>query len=265
MQFWGKFTFNGYNDDRYMIVNVEDGEERAFGTIKQIDESESVGFTPLYNKEKRDCPTLTIQITKIDKRGILLPFTEYDLQELNRELFASEEYGVLEVESHGGVVFYGKFLSGSIKQNSGSQGYLTLKFRLASPYGFSSVNILSARVINTKTIDVIYNRSDIVSVIRPNIQVKLLEDTTEVEIINKTNGSRMKLVDLQKEEDLEICNDGYKEIISKVDSTRNLFMNIEDLTNFDWIEFVYGKNILEINCNGSVDVAIKYQYPIAMK
>lgn len=186
-----------------------------------------------------------------------LKITEDDLFELNRILFAKDDIGVLESN---GKVYYGHFIGdSSIWMNSAKQGYITLSYELASPYCYSPIMLNPVRISESKRIE-IFNKSNASEKMYCDIEFELLDDSSSINITNLTTGQVLEINNLELNEKATIFGDS-REIISKVDDTRNLFKLSS--RNFKALELIYGKNIYEIK-SSSAKIKIVYQNELGL-
>lgn len=186
-----------------------------------------------------------------------LKIAEDDLFELNRILFAKDDIGVLE---NNGKVYYGHFVGdSSIWMNSAKQGYITLSYELASPYCYSPIMLNPVRISESKRIE-IFNKSNASEKMYCDIEFELLDDSSSINITNLTTGQVLEINNLELNEKATIFGDS-REIISKVDDTRNLFKLSS--RNFKALELIYGKNIYEIK-SSSAKIKIVYQNELGL-
>lgn len=234
------FIFDGFNSrGRFMICSRGSGDNLSqFGASRSINEEEGIGDIPVFYGVKSECPTLEISISKVNN-GEISPFADDDLKELSRILF-KKDYRALIIN---GLIYYCIFTKGEMWSAGRGEGVITLSLRLNAPYAYSSIMNNPVRVINTKTIEV-YNKSTVCEDIYPDIEFLLGGDSTSIKITNMTTGQIVEFNGLEKLEHVYVYNDGLKQVISKSESTRNIFK----LFNKEWLRLVYGKNIIKIEC-----------------
>lgn len=257
-QLYGKIRYNGKLLDQWEIVSVGNGDnDRKFGISTSIEREDSVGAVPLFIKRSKELQSIDIQLFKCDYMGNGLKITEDDLFELNRILFAKDDIGVLE---NNGKVYYGHFVGDSnIWMNSAKQGYITLSYELASPYCYSPIMLNPVRISESKRIE-IFNKSNASEKMYCDIEFELLNDSSSINITNLTTGQVLEINNLELNEKATIFGDS-REIISKVDDTRNLFKLSS--RNFKALELIYGKNIYEIK-SSSAKIKIVYQNELGL-
>lgn len=257
-QLYGKIRYNGKLLNEWEVVSVGNSDnDRKFGISTSIEREDSIGVVPLFIKRNKDLPPIDIQLFKCDYMGNGLKITEDDLFELNRILFAKDDIGVLE---NNGKVYYGHFVGdSSIWMNSAKQGYITLSYELASPYCYSPIMLNPVRISESKRLE-IFNKSNASEKMYCDIEFELLDDSSFINITNLTTGEMLEINNLELKEKATILGDS-REIISKVDDTRNLFKLSN--RNFKSLELVYGKNIYEINSK-SAKVKIVYQNELGL-
>lgn len=257
-QLYGKIRYNGKLLDQWEVVSVGNSDNnRKFGVSTSIEREDSVGAVPLFIKRNKELPSIDIQLFKCDNMGNGLKITDDDLFELNRILFAKDDIGILE---NNGKVYYGHFIGdSSVWMNSAKQGYITLAYELCSPYCYSPIMLNPVRISESKRIE-IFNKSNASEKMYCDIEFELLDNTTSITITNLTNGQVLEINNLEVNEKATIFGDS-REIISKVDNTRNLFRLSN--RNFKALELVYGKNMYEIKSN-SAKMKIIYQNELGL-
>lgn len=257
-QLYGKIRYNGKLLDQWEVVSVGNSDnDRKFGISTSIEREDSVGVVPLFVKRNKELQSIDIQLFKCDNMGNGLKITDNDLFELNRIFFAKDDIGVLE---NNRKVYYGHFVGDSgVWMNSAKQGYITLSYELSSPYCYSPVMLNPVRVSESKRIE-IFNKSNASDKTYCDIEFELLSDSTSITITNLTTGKTLEINNLEINEKATIFGDS-REIISKVDNTRNLFKLSN--RNFKALELVYGKNIYEIKSSNS-KIKIVYQNELGL-
>lgn len=257
-QLYGKIRYNGKLLDQWEVVSVGGSDNnRKFGISASIERQDSVGAVPLFIKRNKELPSIDVQLFKCDNMGNGLKITDNDLFELNRILFAKDDIGILE---NNGKIYYGHFIGdSSVWMNSAKQGYITLAYELCSPYCYSPIMLNPVRISESKRIE-IFNKSNASEKMYCDIEFELLDNTTSITITNLTTGQVLEINNLEVNEKATIFGDS-KEIISKVDNTRNLFKLSN--RNFKALELVYGKNMYEIKSNSS-KVKIIYQNELGL-
>lgn len=244
------FRFNGFDSrDRYMICTRGSGDRTTqFGADRSINEEEGVGNIPIFYGIKDDCPTLEVSITKV-KNGNVTSFTDMELIELTRILF-KKEYKPFECD---GLVYYVIFTKGSNWRVGSGEGVITLNMRLSSPHAWSPIMMNSIRCINEKVFDV-YNKSTYDEYIYPDVEIKMLGESSSIEIINLTTGQSVEFNNLDKGEHIYIYNDQMKQMVSKLNSKKNIYSK----SNKEFLRLCYGRNRIKIITNDA-KVQLIYQ------
>lgn len=223
---------------------------------QDIIEEESGTDIPLFLGVKRKCPTFPVTIMKMDENNKPLPFRKGEMDEICRWLI-QKEYKPFVSWDNTGIVYYVLFTKGNNYQNCAREGYIKLDMRLAAPYGYSNQLIDYYRVTNEKIIDV-YNASNLDKFIYPDIEFELLDNCTDVIIENLTLGEKMTFNNLDENDVIYVFNDGIKDVVSKIDKSKNIFKKF----NKQWIKLVYGKN--KIKVTGNLKIKFITQYPIGL-
>ena len=236
------FKFDGIDSRMYSlsVVNINnDGFTSSFGKRNTINEEEGVGEVPVFYGVKGECQELTLELFKCDSEGNPLVITDSDKREISRWLFKREPKA-LECN---GLIYYCICTDGNLWTNEASMGCFEIKLRMSSPYAYSPIMYNPIYVTNSKTIEV-YNKSTVDESIYPDIEFLLMGNSTSIKITNMTTGQVVEFSGLEKQDNIYVYNDGVKQIVSKIDAKRNIFK----LFNKEWLELVYGKNIIKIEC-----------------
>lgn len=257
-QFYGKVKYNGRELIDYQVVNVGNNDNAIIGVGKNITREDSIGDVPLFVNTKKTLPTISITIFKCNRNGEALSITDKDCMDLTRLLYSSDNIGILEIESHNGLVFYGHFVGlGDMFRSSSLQGYVNLKFELASPYAYGSISTNSVLVRGEKTID-IYNSSTATSSIWCDIQIEI-EDGDSITIENTRNSQTFTVSGLDKNR-MIIVYGQEKEIVYGNDESINL-LTLSNM-NFKAFNMIYGLNTFKVKGNAKVNFI--YQNEIAI-
>lgn len=243
------FRFNGFDSrGRYMICTKDNGDMTSqFGINRSVDEEEGVDSVPVFYGVKEECPSFEMSITKfVDDR--ITPFTDTELAELTR-ILCKKEYKPLEI---GGLVYYVIFTQGSLWRTGSNEGIITLNMKMSSPHAYSPIMLDSIRCTETKQFD-IYNKSTYDNFIYPDIEIKILKGN-DITIENLTTGQLVKFNDLDDCEHIYIYNDNMKQMISKLDSKKNIYSK----SNKEFLKLSYGKNRIKITCE-EAQVKLIYQ------
>lgn len=251
------FVFDGIKSKdlgiQIITTSFSGGADRQFGVMRKINEEVGVSDVPILNNISKETPSFKIQITKATSKK-LLSFTEDDYRQIQRWLFKNEYKPFISMDNPS-VLYYVIFTSASHFENTKKQGYIELEMKLNAPYGYSSIINEMIYVNGTKNLS-IYNESSVNDFIYPDVEIELLDNTSNISITNTTHGESMSLNNLESNEHLYIYNGDIKYIESKIDPKRNLFKNF----NKNWLRLRYGKN--DINITGKCKVKIIYQIPI---
>lgn len=246
------FRFNGFDSKgKYMICTKGNGDLTSqFGVNRSINEEDGVGDVPVFYGVKDECPTLEMSITKIVNDEIA-PFTEIELSELTR-ILCKKEYKVFEC---GGLVYYVIFTQGSLWRVGSGQGVITLNMRLSSPHAYSPIMLNPVRCVEEKEFDV-YNKSTYDDFIYPDIEIKMLKGNNII-IENVTTGQIVKFEGLDFGEHIYVYNDNMKQMVSKLDSKKNIYSK----SNKEFLKLPYGRNKIKITCE-EAKVKLIYQNKI---
>ena len=106
--------------------------------------------------------------------------------------------------------------------------------------------------LDTKQFD-IYNKSTYDNFIYPDIEIKILKGN-DITIENLTTGQLVKFNDLDDCEHIYIYNDNMKQMVSKLDSKKNIYSK----SNKEFLKLPYGKNTIKIMCE-EAQVKLIYQ------
>lgn len=255
MNFYGKMMLDGYLFKDYEIVSVDKSEPNKFGVSRSLELDESLDI-PLFINFKNSLQTISFDLIKVDDNRNLLKITEKDRFELQRRLFGKNGYSVLQLKEKNNLLFYGAFVGDSTETYMGGMSYISLEFKLASPYCYSSIITDYYQVIGDKTIE-IYNKSNGREELDIDLDIEMIEGNN-IEIINTTNGSKVALSNMEVNEKLSVYGDT-KEFLSKVDDARNLYK----LSSKSNIKLKYGRNVIKINTS-KAKVKFIYQYEIQL-
>lgn len=246
------FRFNGFDSKgKYMICTKGNGDLTSqFGVNRSINEEDGVGDVPVFYGVKDECPTLEMSITKVVNDEIA-PFTEIELSELTR-ILCKKEYKAFEC---GGLVYYVIFTQGSLWRVGSGQGVITLNMRLSSPHAYSPIMLNSVRCVEEKEFDV-YNKSTYDDFIYPDTEIKMLKGNNII-IENVTTGQIVKFEGLDSGEHIYVYNDNMKQMVSKLDSKKNIYSK----SNKEFLKLPYGRNKIKITCE-EAKVKLIYQNKI---
>ena len=136
------------------------------------------------------------------------------------------------------------------------KGYISIKFRCDAPWGYSSVyqNNFDLSASTLPTTITIYNYSNAVKYLYPEIEFTLSGTDTELTLTNLSNGGEIfEFTDLIIGEKI-YTNNERKQIISDLGLYR--------LSKFNkkWFRFVYGANRIEVT--GKCLLSFRYKFPL---
>lgn len=254
------FQFNNVSSKlkKLKVVSIDDDESTdTFGMEQEVNENDDGTDVPVFLGVKRTCPELTITLMKMDEWNKPLPYSDEELEDICRWLI-QKEYKPFVSFDNLGIVYYVLFTKGESFYSKAKEGYLKFNMRLSAPYAYSNVLIDSYKVKGEKIVD-IYNGSDIEKFVYPDIQFELLDDCQDISIENLTLKESMIFNNLEKHDIIYVYNDKFKDVVSKVDKTRNIYKNF----NGKFLSLAYGKNRIKITGNCNIDII--NQYPIALK
>lgn len=243
------FRFNGFDSrGRYMICTKDNGDMISqFGINRSINEEEGVSSVPVFYGVKEECPSFEMSITKVTDDRIA-PFTDIELAELTR-ILCKKEYKPLEI---GGLVYYVIFTQGSLWRVGSGEGIITLNMKMSSPHAYSPIMLDSIRCTGEKQFDV-YNKSTYDDFIYPDIEIKISKGN-DITIENLTTGQLIKFNNLDDCEHIYVYNDNMKQMVSKLDSKKNIYSK----SNKEFLKLPYGKNRIKITCK-EAQVKLIYQ------
>lgn len=243
-------TYNGICSERFGLYLCDVGNtnrSRSFGAKQILETEEGVNDTPIFKKLKKSVQSFDIQLVKLSKNRMPLPITEDELFEINRWLFSPSEYKPLIVDKQD-IVYYGVFTEGNSWQNESDEGYLTLKFQMDSPYGYSTIQNSDCRVKGEKTI-ILTSKHNAQKYNEVDIEFLLDEGQTQLIIENLTTGQRMEFDNLDDScRHVYVYNEGIKHVISKTNPNVNMLPKF----NRVFIRLAYGSNNIKIYGSGRV-------------
>lgn len=242
-------TYDGINSERFglYLCSVGDNGQSSFGYQQSVESQENEKDMPVFKKLKRTLPTIQFQLVKMDKKCRPLPITDEDMFQINRWLFSTDTCKPLMID-HKDIVYYGVFIEGALWKNSGKQGYLTLKFQMSSPYGYSVLKNSDFRVNGSKTV-VLSSKHNACKYNEIDIEFVLDDGQSSLVIENLTTGQRMEFNNLDAScKHVYVYNEGMKHAISKT----NPSVNMAQKFNREFIHLSYGDNQIKITGTGRV-------------
>lgn len=254
------FTFNGKScrDFQLRICRVGDGANTSiFGLNRSFEYNESNPLIRTIKNTKYNDTTIEITLVKA-KNNIPLPLTKEEKFEIISWLF-QEDYKPFISEDDESKIYFAIFTQGNSYQNALEQGYINLTMHLNAACAFSPIETGFFNVRGEYFIDLI-NHSNVGVYCEPDLEIKLLENTTSFEIVNLNTGDRMSFKDLPKGTHLQLYNESMKQMICVNDPDLNLRKYIQDK---DWLRLARGLNRLYIKTEAA-QVAIVGQSKIAL-
>lgn len=242
--------YNGICSERFglYLCNIGNSkEERAMGVVQTVDVEETEGDVPIFKKLKKSVQSFELNLVKLSKDYTPLPISEDDMFEINRWLFSVNENKPLMVDNKD-IIYYGVFTSGSSWQNGAGEGYLTLTFQMASPYGYSTVQNSDCRVAGEKTIT-LTSKHNAQRFNEIDIEFILDEGQTGLAIENLTTGQKIMFKNLDDTcNHVYMYNEGMKHVVSR----NNPSVNMIPKFNKQFIHLAYGSNTIKIYGYGRV-------------
>ena len=244
------FSFDGVKSTNYPIANVSVGEgafSESVASRKTINENyPRNAFKPYFfgtQKTPKEFP-LTF--------AFLEPWNDLLMDEIVRWLNV-DDYKPLFFEADLDKVFYVMPIDDITSIHNGlKQGYLTLNVRCDSAYSYS-------HYVNTPDYNMLERDSNIVEIINyghiPMLPEMWIEKISSGDIVinNKTNGNQeMRFENIEDGERLHV--DCMEEII---DTNKENTHRYDDF-NDEYLEIVYGKNIIQVSRN--VIIRFRYQH-----
>lgn len=256
MQFKNDYFFfegiDSRNKDIYIITTNSNSTEYDFGLTRSVQTEESVGDVPTFIKVKEETFDIELQISKCDKGGRPISFTQEDLVELNRWLVLKNPRP-LYIDD---LVFYVIAKKGKKWLNYNDQGYLTLTFESVSPFAYAPIKTEVFEVDDSGYELVLENHSPISEYEYVDIELTKITGTY-IEIINHDLAETFKLENLD-EEDIKIKV--YGEGMKYVENIKNKEKNMRPkVSNANWLRLIYGVNNIEIKTDGNFYVQMLYQ------
>lgn len=245
------FSFNNRKSTDFPIANVSIDTglfEESVVSSKTINEIyPRYAFKPYYfgiQKEPKQIPL---------SFSFLEPWNDKMIDEVIRWLNV-DEYCELFFEANIDRVFYAMPISDiNLIHNGLKQGYLTLTMRCDSAYSYGHYQVTPLYDLSNNT------KSRVIELLNyghyhfyPNIEIHKIGDG-DIKINNMSNGNKeFKLSNLQDGEVLQI--DCMNEIIQSSLNEKNRYDDFND----EYLEIVYGKNLL--NITGKCKIKFLYQY-----
>lgn len=256
------FIFDGIPSsemDLYIMRIDHSGfvETPYWGSSKIREERLSKRLSPYLYGVDRDPIEFTVQFVLADSNFQPKIWTPQERYKIAKWLI-HDTYKEFQTSDDLDKRYYAIVISDTDLNLINSQGYIEVKFRTNSPFAWTDVETkefdLSSNTTST-TIQ-IENKSNVVAIYKPKIEIQMMGDTS-VTLKNLSNNStEFKFVDLRTNELVSIDNEN--ELVLS-----NYPININPFDNFnrEWLELVQGIN--EIEVFGRCKLWIKTQFPIA--
>lgn len=247
------FTFDGVDSrsKNLMLVQVGDkSEDPIFGIKRNLNMSNESGRVVVYGINE-ECPEINFQITKVQGYN-LEPFSDKEIKEISRWLFSKKKVGILQVN---GFIYYGIFSESTDFLTDASQGYLNVKFQMATTCAYTPIVYKHMFVSGEKEFE-LENRSTATEIIYPDFQFKLNGDVTDITITNLNLGDSLVFKNLNKGEVIDISS-GDKPFMKSLITGEQVLT----LSNRVYPRMKYGINRFKITTNSSdfVELNIFYQ------
>lgn len=246
------FTFDGINaeDLGYYIVSLDSKNSSVLGTNRTIKEEDTNNFAKSFQGVKYNDFTFEITITKA-KKNKTLPITEEDIFFLNNWLMKPEDYRIFISHQNRDILYYALFTEMSDVRFAQRTGYVTLKMRLSSGCSYSTIAHHKYTMEHYKTIE-IYNKSNVGEYIYPDVNfiTRHTSGTAKVKIENQTLGEVMEFTSLPSGIEVMCYNEGLKQVVCVSDETINLRPNF----NKKWLRLAYGRNVIKVTGNCTIDI-----------
>ena len=256
------FTFNGYSSKLYSLKMVEVGDSDTsikFGITREAETTEGVNYDS-FIQYKNKTNSFPITIMKMTEGLIPLSFNKNDYDILAKWLYGNNNsYNILNV---GDKVYYGHFSDvGELKEYKNC-GYITLTFQMASPYVYS--NIVNAEYYIDKQKIITLENKSITDILDMDIEVELLDNTSNIVITNITTQENVSLQGITKAEDKHFYIKSDDMTITNMNKNYKDNIMIGYLQNDEFLKLRYGVNKLKIVVNGKARVKFIFQNELAL-
>lgn len=260
MQFYSDFfVFNGVNskdNDYYIITTNSYTNEYDFGLKSTIVSEKGVGQVPTFIEREDSIFDINLQITKLDKGGRPLPFSDDDKRFLSKWLFKKHPCP-LYVDD---LVFYVVAKTSAKWFNTSNNGYITVTFESCSPYAYSPIKTNWERI--NKNEDNIFNLPNNSSVSDYEyLDISLIRKTKSkwIEFYNEDLDEYFKIDNLTDEDiNINIYGEDLKYIENKDMLDKNMRKLLVEYKS-SYPRLGYGSNRLIVRSDGEWEIQIKYQ------
>lgn len=242
--------FDGISSTQFglYLCNVGDNRERNFGFNKTTSKTSDRFGNSILNSVTNNAQSYPIQLVKLDRFSNPLPISNEELRMISRWLFRYDEYKPMLVETETGeyIEYYGIFTRGSIWQNELDQGYVTVEFEMASPYGTLLYQDYECSVDGEKVI-VLESRHDYGQYNPMDIEVHITGES--MTITNETTKQSVQFSSIDEgNRKLMVYNEPIKHIVN-IDNPKT---NVKSKFNNEYMKLVFGDNVIKIKGQGHV-------------
>ena len=242
------FIKNGIDCRKFglMIVSLTDDNREKFGLVKNL-KTERYSNFQLTTEETNNPPTINIMMAAIDKSGQPVKLEPNLRRKICNYLYTSGYSNVVFEESRD-IEYIGTFIEGERTDFGNENGYISCKFKLAIPYGFTKPFVYSYSNLNGEI---------------KQIQIKNVSNIEDVEpIITITNFTN-------EYQDIELCHKNRNTICTfklippnskvTIDNFKQTVSDNYDFSKFNrqWIKMNKGINFFEFKGKCMIDFKIQ--------
>lgn len=233
-------------------INGGGVESPFFGGQEIIELQKNDRITPFHFGTKNSPIEFTIEISPLDEE-----WTPERRREIGKWLI-HDTYKPFQTADDLSKFYYAIVTSAPNFELYSNKGFVPFTFRTNSAYAWSPIYVedyLITENVDGDKIIKINNRSNINKKYYPIIEVALLNDTTDFELINLSNGKQsFKFTDLHQNEIVSIDNEN-ELIVSNLPFSKPF-----EGFNRKWLELVEGINYIKVL--GECEIRTKMQFPI---
>lgn len=238
------------------LVKVNDDNMIPFGTSQSIIETKLKGLdTPLFHGIERSPIQFPLTFAIIDND---IKWDYDKRQEIVNWLFQSDYKPFISADNPS-IQYFLMAVGESQRWDNGiQQGYVTINFRMMSPYCYTIRQYEHYEIEQTGTIIELVNRSNIKDYKYYPILEFENNDSTEISFQNLTDGGRiLSFNSLTSGETIYVDNE-HGDIISSTGQSRYL------KCNRNWLKLVEGVNRIKVNANnsGKVNLNVEMIFPM---
>lgn len=250
------FTFNSIELSSFgfqVITLGKNDTNRKIGTSRSITKTENVHGSYQIDKLTPGTESLSITITKVNKKGDALAITNSDIEKLNEWLFTPTTYKELIAnDEDSGIVYFGIFTNATQHYFQNGVGYITLTFELNGSHAYSTIQEITKEV-NGSTTFTINLRNNMGEQYYPDIEFNITQGDS-FHIKNLTLDKTMKFSNLTNEtKHGKVYGEGAMFMMSLVDDT----VNLREKSNRKFLPLCRGKNRITINGTGTFKFTIQ--------